>query len=192
MPQYVNRIAGRNRDKTARSLHTYAAGSPAVGAATAVLAATASAAASVVTAGITSPAVPRNLTATPGGTTANVLAVSVIIAGTDITGKAITETLPAFTAGAATAVTGVKAFRTVTSVTIPIVGAATTVAIGTGAKLGMPVNLTRNTVLDAWFNGVKEATPPTVTTHATDVAQTLIQLNSALNGSAVIVDFFDS
>lgn len=193
MPQYVNKIAGRNRDKTARSIHTYAPGSPALGTSTAVHAAVSDTGAQqVITTGITNPDVPRVITATPGGTTANVTAVSCIVTGTDIQGNAITETLPAFTAGAATAVTSVRAFKTVTSITQPAIGTAVTVAYGTGAKLGMPENLTRATVLDAWFNGVKEATAPTVTTHATDVAQTLIQLNSALNGSAVLVDFFDS
>jgi hypothetical protein len=45
--------------------------------------------------------------------------------------------------------------------------------------------MSRNTVLAAYLGGVKEATAPTVTTHATDRSKTLVQLNSALNGTAV-------
>lgn len=187
---YLNKAAGRSREGTARALQTFSAGSPAVGTATAVLAATASAAASIVTTGITKPDVPRCLTATPGGTTANVLAVSVIINGTDINGTVISETLPAFTAGAATAVTSLRAFKAVTSVVLPIVGAATTVAIGTSAQLGMPVPLSRNRIFNAYFGGVKEATPPTLVTN-TNVAQTVVTLNSALNGTTVELDYFE-
>jgi len=187
---YLNKQAGRSREGTARALQTFSAGSPALGTATAVLAATASAAASTVTTGITRPDVPRCLTATPGGTAANVLAVSVIINGTDITGKVISETLPAFTAGALTAVTGVKAFKTVTSIALPIVGAATTVAIGTSANLGLPVPLSRNRIFNAYLNGVKEATAPTLIMNS-DVAQTVMTLNSALNGTAVELDYFE-
>jgi hypothetical protein len=187
---YLNGPAGRNRESGARALQTYSAGSPALGTATAIHAAVATAAASTVTTGITNPDAPRNLTATPGGTTANVLAVSVVVNGTDITGKAISETLPAFSAGASTAVTGVKAFKTVTSIVFPIVGAATTVSIGTGAKLGLPVPLSRNRIFNAYLGGVKEATAPTLVTN-TDVAQTVVTLNSALNGTAVEVDYFE-
>lgn len=187
---YLNGPAGRNREKTARALETFTAGSPALGTATAVLAATASAAASTVTTGITQPDVPRCLIATPGGTAANVLAVSVIINGKDINGTVISETLPAFTAGVLTAVTGVKAFKSVTSVVLPIVGAATTVAIGTSAAIGMPVPLSRNRIFNAYLGGVKEATAPTLVTNA-NVAQTVVTLASALNGTTVELDYFE-
>src|SRR6185312_17337342 len=123
---------------SAANLFRRSLGTPALGTSTAVLAATSSAAGSTVTAGITNPDSPRNVTATPGGTTANVLAVQVVVNGTDIFGQPLTETLPAFTAGAATAVTGSKAFATITSIVIPTVGAATTVAVGLGSKLGLP------------------------------------------------------
>lgn len=193
MPQYVNKKAGRNRDKTARAVHVYAPGNVALGTATAVHAAvTDNAGQQVITTAITNPDVARTIIATPGGTTANVTAVSVIVTGTDITGAALTETLPAFSAGAATAKTSVNAFATVTSITQPAIGSAVTVSYGTTAQLGLPYNLTRNTVLAAYLNGVKEGTPPTITTHATDVSKTLAQLSSALNGTAVVIDAYES
>jgi hypothetical protein len=190
---YRNPKAGRNRDTTARSIHVYAPGNVALGTATAVHAAvTDTGAPIVITTAITNPDVPRTLLLTPGGTTANVTAVSCIITGTDINGNALTETAPAFSAGAATTKTTVNAFKTVTSITQPAIGSAVTVAYGTTAQLGMPYNLTRNTVLAAYLNGVKEGTPPTVTTHATDVSKTLVQLSSALNGTAVTIDAYES
>jgi hypothetical protein len=193
MPQYRNKVAGRNREKTARALHSYQPGNVALGTATAVHAAvTDTGAQQVITTAITSPDVPRCIVATPGGTTANVTAVSCIVAGTDIQGNALTETLPAFSAGASTAVTSVNAFATVTSITQPAIGSAVTVSYGTSPKLGLPFNITRNTVRAAYLNGVMEATAPTVTTHATDASKTLVQLNSALAGTAVIVDFYES
>jgi hypothetical protein len=193
MPQYFNKVAGRNREKTARGVHSYQPGVVALGTATAVHAAvTDTGAQQVITTAITNPDVPRTIVATPGGTTGNVTAVSCIITGTDITGAALTETLPAFSAGAATAKTSVNAFATVTSITQPAIGASVTVSYGTSAQLGLPYNLTRNTVLAAYLGGAKEATPPTITTHATSVSRTLAQLSSALNGTAVIVDAYES
>jgi len=188
---YNSGIGGRNRDSTSRALHTYLLPTPAAAGA-AVLAATASAAASTVTTGLSPLDAPRNVVATPAGTAANVLAVSVVVTGTDINNTVITETLPAFTAGALTPAVGVKAFKSVTSVAIPVVGAATTVALGMGSKLGMPVPLARASgILAAYLGGVREATMPTLAPHATDPAQTTVTLASALNGTAVELVYFE-
>jgi len=166
-------------------------GSPAAAGA-AVLAATSSAAGSTVTTGITNPDVPRNVVCTPGGTAANVTAVSVIVNGTNVFGQTISETLPAFTAGALTAVTGVKAFATITSIVIPLVGASTTVAVTTGSKLGLNRPMSRNGVLEAYLNGVREGTAPTVTTSNAAIELNTVQLNSAYTGTPVIVDAYDA
>jgi len=48
----------------------------------------------VVTTGITNPSVPRNVTATSGGTAGDIKAIQVIVAGTNYADEAITETLP--------------------------------------------------------------------------------------------------
>jgi len=126
------------------------------------------------------PTCPRNVVATPAGTTANVTAVSMTIFGTDESGATISEVLPAFTAGAATAVTGVKAFATISRITSPIVGAAVTVSVGDGYKFGIPTLLTRNTVLKggAYLNQVREGTDPTVTTDTASLANNGFTLNS--------------
>jgi hypothetical protein len=193
MPQVGNVSYGGTSKFTAGRRNTYGhyLPTPLLGTSTAVLVATASVAASVVTAGITNPDVPRNVTATPGGTTSNVAAVSVTITGTNVEDLVITEVLPAFTAGSGAAVVGSKAFKTVTSVSIPITGAATTVAIGTGAKLGLNRRLPFNTVFLAAIGGVREATLPTVVTDLVNIEGNTAVLNTALSGIPVWIVHVD-
>lgn len=168
----------------------YAAlGSPALGATNAVIGDTALAngATTVVTTGFTQPDVPRNLTVTGNGAA---VAGNVVIVGTNQAGETITETIVA--AGTATVV-GNKAFATVTSVTFPAYVSAGTerIRVGTGAKLGLPFSNPRDGVIHAHFNGVREATRPTVTFSSTVRDLNTITLSSALNGSAVIVDYYE-
>lgn len=142
----------------------------------------------VITTGLTSPAVPRNITATAGGTAIDIKAIQVIVAGTNFADEAITETLPAFTVNTAGSVVGNKAFKTVTSVTIPAHDATgATTEIGWGSKIGLPDKLAHNTVLLAALNNVREGTAPTVAVSATAVESNTVTLDSALNGTAVDV-----
>lgn len=130
---------------------------------------------------------PRNITATPAGTTANVTAVQVIVQGIDFAGKVITETLPAFTAGAATAVAGAKAFKRIDKITIPANGTSVTTKVGFGSLLGLPLRSINNTVLSAFLNGTKETTAPTVAVSGTSLANNTISLASTLDGHQVDV-----
>lgn len=186
-------ISGGNVIPGASGVQSHAVGSPAVGATNAVhaaLAVLASGGPQVVTTAITNPDVPRNVTATSAGTAGDIKAVQVTVTGTDINGNAISETLPVFTVDSATTVVGSKAFKTVTSYSVPAMdGTGATVAIGTGAKLGLPQCLSRDTVDAAYLNGVREGTRPTVVFSSTAVESNLVTLNSTLNGNAVIVDF---
>lgn len=177
-----------------RRVFSKALGSPALGTTTAVHAAvTDNGAPQTITTAITSPAVPRNVTATAGGTNTDIKAIAVVINGTDAYGAALTETLPVFTVDTAGTVVGSKAFATVTSVVIPAHdGTAATTAIGTGAKLGLGVTLSRDSVQDVYLNGVREATRPTVAVNATAVGNNTMQLSTALNATAVIVDYYES
>jgi hypothetical protein len=108
------------------------------------------------------PDVPRNITVK--GNDANV-AGNVTVTGTDAEGNAINEVIAL--AGAAVVV-GNKAFAAVTKVTLPHYAVANTerVRVGTGAKLGLPVRLTRNSVIAAFLGGVREAVAPTVAVSA--------------------------
>lgn len=179
----MSRIEG-----AASRIYSHALGSPALGATNAVLADTAMAngATTAVTTGITNPAVARNLTVT--GNDAAVTG-DVVIAGTNIGGEAISETIALN--GTATVV-GSKAFKTVTSITLPPYASANTerVRIGTGAKLALPDKLPRDTVVNAYLNGAREATRPTVAFSSAALESNTVQLNSALNGNAVVVDLY--
>lgn len=167
-------------------------GSPALGTTTAVHAAvTDNGAPQTITTAITQPDVPRNITATAGGTAGDIKAIQVVINGTDNDGVAISESLPAFTVDTPGTVSGNKAFKTVTSFTVPAHdGTGATTAIGRGTKLGLPKRLARDSVLAAYLNGVKEGTAPTVAADATNISGNTVILNSALNGTPVRVDYY--
>jgi hypothetical protein len=140
----------------------------------------------VVTTAITNPAVPRNITATAGGTAADIKPIQVIIAGTNYNDEAITETLPAFTENTAGSVTGSKAFKTVTSITIPAHdGNGATTAIGWGDKYGLPYKRAHIPCLGSYLNNVLEATAATMTASATAMESNTIDLNSASNGNII-------
>jgi len=135
---------------------------------------------------IVRPSVPRNITATAGGTITDIKAIQIIIEGTNYNNDLITETLPVFTVDTAGTVTGNKAFKTVTKITVPAHdGIGATTSIGFGEKLGIPFKLAHNTVINTYLNNVKEATAPTVTTSSTTLENNTIDLNSALNSTIV-------
>lgn len=150
--------------------------------------ATSSAEVTAVTTAITNPSVPRNITATAGGTSVSIKAVQVTITGTNFAGEVITEDLPAFTVDTAGIVTGSKAFKTVTSIAIPAMdGAGATVAVGFGEMLGLPYKLAHNTVRDTFLDNIKEVTAPAVTTSSTAIDGNTIDLNTALSSKVIDV-----
>lgn len=171
-------------------IRTYKPGSPALGGNAAILADTAlnSVNPTVVAVFAGQPDVPRNLTVK--GNDANVTG-NVTIAGTDVDGADISETIAL---NAANVVAGNKAFATVTQITLPKYAVANTerIRVGTGAKLGLPVCLDRNTVVAAFLGGAREAVAPTVVVDADELEKNTVTLNSALNGSAVIVDLYET
>ena len=147
----------------------------------------------VVTTGINGPQVPARITATAGGTAGDIKAIQVIIAGTDPVGTAITETLDAFTVNTPGTVTGLKVFKTVTSITIPAHdGTGATTAIGFSDVLGLNHRLSRKSVKSAYLDAVLEGTAPTVVVNATDIESNTVDLNSALNSVPVVVEFVKS
>lgn len=138
--------------------------------------------------GITSPPCPRNVTATAGGTAGDIGAIQVTVRGTNYKDEDIEETLPAFTANSAGTVVGSKAFKTVTDFDLPAHdGTGATTSIGWGDKLGLPFKLARNTVEHAHLGNVREGTAPTVAVSSSAIESNTVDLNSALNGSAVEV-----
>jgi hypothetical protein len=135
---------------------------------------------------INNPSPERNVTATAGGTAGDIKAISVIVNGTNSDNDEISETLPAFTVNIAGTVVGNFAFKTIDSIEIPPHDdVAATTSIGTGAKLGLGRELTRNTILFAYLNQVKEAVAPTVVVDPDEVHKNTATLDSALDGSPV-------
>lgn len=139
----------------------------------------------VITEGLTNPSIPKNITATVGGTGANITANQVVIAGTNFDDLPITETLPIFTAATPGTVQGSKAFKTITSITIPANGVGVTTAIGFGEKIGLPYKFSFGVILATFLNYVKEVTAPTVTVDSVNIENNTIKLNSTLNGTVV-------
>ena len=142
----------------------------------------------VLTEDIEQPSVPRNITATAGGVAGDIKAIQVIIEGTNYANEEISEELPVFTVNTAGTVSGNKAFKTVTKITIPAHdGAGATTQIGYGEKLGLPYNLAHNTVVAVCRDNARETTAPAVTVDAEKIENNTIDLHSALNGTVVDV-----
>lgn len=152
--------------------------------AAAILAATAGATTvTTVTNGITQPDVPRALSVTPGGTTAQILDSLVTVFGTNVEGKAISEDFR-FAAGASAIVNGVKAFKSVTSVRIgQQSGPGATFSVGTQNIIGINHRLFKNntTVKVYTKTSTADGSPltlqgvPTVT-----ASETQVELNTVL------------
>lgn len=80
----------------------------------------------------------KRITATFGGTAADIKAIQVEVVGTDSADDPLTESLPAATVNTAGSVTSVAAFKTITQITIPAhdgTGATTSIGVyGQGAS----------------------------------------------------------
>lgn len=146
-----------------------------------------SAAIATVTTFAGQPDSPRNLRVLPGGTTTDVEACDVVITGTNIFDKVITETF-SFLANASTETVGNKAFKTVTSVVFPAnceSGAfAATWSVGLGEKIGLKRCMAE---AGAWIqsslNGAFESTRATVVANASAVESNTADFNGAMNGT---------
>lgn len=103
------------------------------------------------------PDVPRQLEILPGGVTADVPAGDIVVEGTDISGKVITENVTLL-ANQSSAEVSVLAFATVTKITFPIQdGAGATYDVGTGAKVGLPHIVGSNYRDASLFDGSTDA-----------------------------------
>ena len=135
----------------------------------------------------------RNITVTPGGTTANVGSCTVVVAGTNIYGKSISENF-AITSTQSTTTTGAKAFLTVSSVTMPAAcagGTGVTWIVGVGSKLGLIRCLTNAGDYDfSEFNGVYETTRGTIANSATVVESNTFTPNGTMDGTKPVDLFY--
>jgi hypothetical protein len=168
----------------------------AAGATTAVLAATATVVVGRTlnsgNATITNPDVPRALTITAAGTAADIAAGDVVITGTNVQGKTIVENFTMANDLAGT-VTGIQAFKTVTSIVFPAAdGTGATISVGTSNKLGVnhPLFPGKTSVVVLSQSAV-DATPlqqavPTVVTDGEQVEYNLITPATTPNGSTFL------
>jgi hypothetical protein len=138
----------------------------------------------------TQPDFARVISVTPGGTTGDVKTCSVTVTGTNIRGEAIAEAL-AFTANDTLKQVTLKAFKTVTSVSIPAQdGAGATFSIGVEDTLGLDRCMSEAAVIDVYADGVRETTAATVTFSATVVESNTVDPNTALNAALDFVALF--
>ena len=169
-----------------------------VGAVADVLAATATVVAGrTITSGITNPDVPRALTITTGGTTANIAAGDVVITGTNIEGKVITENF-VMSDNLNGTVTGIQAFKSVTSIVFPAAdGTSATISVGTANALGInhrliPGKTAVGVLSDADIDGtnpVQQATP-SVTTDGEQVEYNLVTPATTPDGTTFLTIFY--
>jgi len=133
--------------------------------------------AQTITTNITNPLAPRALSIT--GNHADSVG-SVIIGGTNINGDAITETI---VLNGAALVAGTKAFKTITSIYLPLVASIVnnpSVAVGTSDVMGLPLCLPAAAcVYGTYHDGTLEATAATVTVDADEIEKNTADPNSA-------------
>jgi hypothetical protein len=134
-----------------------------------------------ITEGITDPDVPRNLKIKANAAS---VAGDIVVNGTDIDDNAISETI---SLNGDTEVQGNKAFKTVTSIELPVEtnAGADEIQVGVANKLGLPYKLERNTVLKAYRDNTLEGTAPTVTVDSANIENNTALLDSAMNGTNV-------
>ena len=144
-------------------------------------------AAQTITTDITQPSCARGLTMVMGK--AEETSQAVVITGTNINGDVITETITSDGSDGTTPVAGTKAFKTITSITVPARKQATTptCTISTTDLLGLKIMLPAAACVYAtYFNGTLEGTAATVKVDSDEIEKNTIDLNSSLNGKSVI------
>lgn len=155
------------------------------------LTATSSSVTTTITTFAAQPDVPRNVTITTGGTTDDCKAANVTVTGTNFYGASITEAIAIADNQAGTS-SGLKAFKSVSSVAIPAQdGAACTYAVGVGDVLGLKACMKQaGDVAWAVFDSAYESTRPTCVADADEVEKNTCDINGTLNGSKNVDLYF--
>lgn len=154
-----------------------------------------SAAAVTLTSFSAQPDMARTLSITPGGTTGDIESCVVVISGTDFNGGSISENFT-FAANATEKVTGLKAFKTVSSIVWPADcesgSFAATWSVGTEEALGLKRCVTNaGDFFFSLLNGSKEATAPTLhPSGSAAVASNTVDFNGTYNGSNDFILYF--
>lgn len=163
------------------TLYRQSYNAPAAGGNTGILGATTqpTSGTTVVTTGITNPGVARCVRVVGNQATCT---GNLVVAGKNQFGESITDTLAI---NGTTPVNGVKAFKTISSITVPTRGAASdSITVGPDVKLGLDRRISDAgaACLVASVDGTREGTLPTLNSTNHTVA-----FNTAPNGSRVFV-----
>lgn len=139
--------------------------------------------AQTITDGISNPPYPRNITITIGGDTGDVKAGDIVVYGTNIAGKEISETFTLIDDDTAVEA-GTKAFKTVTSIVIPAQeDTGATFTFGFGELMGLPFILKGKPLVFVLDDGVL-ATTPAITADDDELEKNVIDMYGSLDGSA--------
>lgn len=154
---------------------------------------TSASATTTVTSFLAQPDVCRALSVTPGGSTGDVPAGDVVITGVNTQGRAISESIT-LTANQSSLASGTKAFCSVSSILFPVQdGPLATYDVGVIEKLGLKRCLAaQGDFFFSTLNGVKEVTEASITPDADEVEKNLVDLNSSLNGTGVVVYYIQN
>ncbi|GAF71346.1 unnamed protein product [marine sediment metagenome] len=145
----------------------------------------------VITTGITNPSCCRNLTVTAAGTGGDVGAIQVTIVGTDYNDEVITEVMPIFVVDTPATKTGLKAFKTVTSITLPAHdGTGATTSVGTQDTFGLPFKRRVMGIGDMFLGVNRNTGTPTIKFSATSLANNTLKTAGAVNGTSQDVFLF--
>lgn len=109
----------------------------------------------------------------------------VTVYGTNMDDNPISEEL---TLNGTDAVLGTKAFKTVTSVVLPVATGTESIDLGWGEKLGLPFMMATKPLAFAMDDGAIETTAPVVTVDADELEKNVIDLATNMNGS--VIDIF--
>lgn len=140
------------------------------------------------------PDVARNLFLTPGGTTGDVESCAAVVTGTNILGRAVSETFTIL-ANQTSATVGAKAFKTVSSVSFPANCESGTFAatwsLGVGEKIGLKRCMDNaGAYLHSVFAGAKETSSTVVVGSTSAVEQNTVDLAGTMDGSARFYGYF--
>lgn len=141
-----------------------------------------------ITTAITNPDFPR-IISIKGAKAGGSLTGNVVITGTNIRNEVITDTIAINTNDSE--VMGVKAFKTVTNIALPVrATSGDTVTVGMGDALGLDRCMNGDEVIMMTADGVYETTRPTVTFDVDEVEKNTVNPNTTINGAVdFVVDF---
>lgn len=138
--------------------------------------------------------VARNVTITSAGVATDLENCTITVSGKNMLGASITEDF-SVTANTSVSATGSKAFKSLTSISIPAAcqsgAAGATFSIGMGEKLGVSRCLDNaGDILFSLYNGAKEGTAPTMVIDNDEVEKNTADFNGTMDGSADFVLYF--